>query len=195
MSTRNTHIPEKWSPVFRKGYAPSKLLLALLVASLGGAALAQSPKLGKPIAEGDIAAWDVAAMPDGRGLPDGKGTAVEGAKMFAEKCVACHGEGGKGVPNVTSSMVGGQPLTNGIDTPKTIGNFIGYSTIVFDFVRRAMPYPQPRSLTSDEVYALTAYLLYINKIIGETDVMDKQSLPKVKMPNRDNFIIAYPDRI
>jgi cytochrome c len=172
-----------------------KLVVALLAASLGGAALAQSPKLGKPIAEADIAAWDVAAMPDGRGLPEGKGTAVEGAKVFAEKCVACHGEGGKGVAGVAASMVGGQPLTNGIDTPKTIGNFIGYSTIVFDFVRRAMPYPQPRSLTSDEVYALTAYLLFINKIVGETDVMDKESLPKVKMPNRDNFIIWAPDRI
>jgi len=171
------------------------LLVTLAVAFAAGAALAQSPKLGKPITEADIAAWDVAAMPDGRGLPEGKGTAVEGAKMFAEKCVACHGEGGKGVPNVAAPMIGGQPLTNGIDTPKTIGNFIGYSTIVFDFVRRAMPYPQPRSLTSDEVYALTAYLLFINKIIGETDVMDKQSLPKVKMPNRDNFIVWAPDRI
>jgi S-disulfanyl-L-cysteine oxidoreductase SoxD len=172
-----------------------KIIVALLAASLGGAALAQSPKLGKPITEADIADWDVAAMPDGRGLPEGKGTAVEGAKVFAEKCVACHGEGGKGVSGVAAPMIGGQPLTNGIDTPKTIGNFIGYSTIVFDFVRRAMPYPQPRTLTSDEVYALTAYLLFINKIVGETDVMDKESLPKVKMPNRDNFIIWAPDRI
>jgi cytochrome c len=173
-----------------------KLVLATLAAALAaGAALAQSPKLGKPVAEADIAAWDVAAMPDGTGLPAGKGTAVEGAKMFAEKCAACHGEGGKGGPGSQAPMFGGQPLTNGIDTPKTIGNFLGYSTIVFDFVRRAMPYQQPRTLTSDEVYALTAYLLFINKIIGETDVMDKESLPKVKMPNRDNFIIAYPDRI
>ena len=173
-----------------------KIAVALVAGALAaGAAFAQSPKLGKPIAEVDIAPWDVAAMPDGRGLPDGKGSAVEGAKMFAEKCAACHGEGGKGGPGNAAPMFGGQPLTNGIDTPKTIGNFIGYSTIVFDFVRRAMPYQQPRSLTSDEVYALTAYLLFINKVIGETDVMDKQSLPKVKMPNRDNFIIWAPDKI
>ena len=83
----------------------------------------------------------------------------------------------------------------GIDGPKTIGSFYGYSTIVFDFVRRAMPYNMPRTLTSDEVYAVTAYLLAINKIVGENDVMNAQTLPKVRMPNRDNFIIRFPDRI
>jgi cytochrome c len=83
----------------------------------------------------------------------------------------------------------------GIDGPKTIGSFYGYSTIVFDFVRRAMPYNMPRTLTNDEVYAVTAYLLAINKIVGESDVMNAQTLPKVRMPNRDNFIIRFPDRI
>jgi cytochrome c len=83
----------------------------------------------------------------------------------------------------------------GIDGPKTIGSFYGYSTIVFDFVRRAMPYNMPRTLTNDEVYAVTAYLLSINKIVGENDVMNAETLPKVRMPNRDNFIIRFPDRI
>jgi hypothetical protein len=82
-----------------------------------------------------------------------------------------------------------------IESVKTIGNFYGYSTILFDFVRRAMPYNQPRTLTSDEVYALCAYLLSLNKIIGENDTMNAETLPKVKMPNRDNFIIRFPDRI
>ena len=82
-----------------------------------------------------------------------------------------------------------------IETPKTIGNFFGYSTIVFDFVRRAMPFSQPRTLTGDEVYAATAYLLWLNKIIGENDVMDAKTLPQVKMPNRDGFIIRFPDKI
>jgi cytochrome c len=91
--------------------------------------------------------------------------------------------------------VGGEPLTNGIETPKTIANYYAYSTTVFDYIRRAMPYNQPRSLTNDEVYALTAYILSLNKLIGENDVMDAKTLPQVKMPNRDNFILPYPDRI
>jgi cytochrome c len=91
--------------------------------------------------------------------------------------------------------VGGAPLTSGIETVKTIANFWGYSTTLFDFIRRAMPWQQPRSLTNDEVYALCAYLLALNKIIRETDTMNAQTLPKVKMPNRDGFIIRFPDRI
>ncbi len=90
-------------------------------------------------------------------------------------------------------MVGG-PIDR-IEAVKTVGNFYGYATTVFDFVWRAMPFNEPRTLTADETYALTAYLLAINKIIGENEVMDAQTLPKVKMPNRDNFIIRFPDRI
>ena len=92
-------------------------------------------------------------------------------------------------------LAGGGPLTAGIDAPKTIGNFYGYATTVFDFTRRSMPFNMPLSLTDDEVYALTAYILALNKIIGENDVIDAKTLPAVKMPNRDNFIIRFPDRI
>src|ERR1044072_6661279 len=90
---------------------------------------------------------------------------------------------------------GGAPRSNGIETPKTIGNYYPYATTVFDFTRRAMPFNMPRSLTDNEVYALTAYILSLNKLIGENDVMDAKSLPQVKMPNRDNFTTPYPDRI
>jgi S-disulfanyl-L-cysteine oxidoreductase SoxD len=179
MSTRNSLL--------------SAAVLTLAFAS--GAALAESPGLGKPISEADIKAWDIAVMPDGTGLPPGRGTAAEGAKAYAEKCSACHGDGGKGGPGHGPALFGGRPLASGIDTPKTIGNFWGHSTTVFDFVRRTMPFNQPRTLTSDEVYALTAYLLALNKIIGETDEMNADTLPKVKMPNADNFIIRFPDRI
>jgi len=159
-----------------------------------GAALAQTPRLGKPILEADIAAWDISAMPDGAGLPPGSGTPAQGAKIYAEKkCDACHGPEGKGKP--FAPLVGGAPLSNGIDTPKTVANFWGYSTIVFDFIRRAMPFQEPRTLTNDEVYALTAYILALNKIIGENDVMDAKTLPQVKMPNRDGFIIKFPDKM
>ncbi|HKA42057.1 MAG TPA: cytochrome c [Burkholderiales bacterium] len=172
---------------------PSAALLALALVS--SAAFPQTPGLGKPISEADVRPWDIAIMPDGTGLPPGSGTAVQGARVFAEKCAACHGEGGKGGPLAPARLFGGAPLTNGIDTPKTIGNFWGYSTIVFDFVRRAMPFNQPRTLTNDEVYAATAYLLYLNQIIGENDVMNASTLPKVQMPNRDGFIIRFPDKI
>ena len=172
-----------------------KPLFALVVALAfgSGAVLAQTPRLGKPVPEADIAAWDISVHPDGTNLPPGSGTSAQGAKIYVEKCVSCHGENGTGKP--FAALVGGNPLTNGIETPKTIANFWGYSTIVFDFIRRAMPFQQPRTLTNDEVYALTAYILALNKLIGENDVMDAKTLPKVLMPNRDGFIIKFPDKI
>jgi S-disulfanyl-L-cysteine oxidoreductase SoxD len=169
---------------------------ALALAFAAGAALAQSPGLGKPLTEADIKQWDIAIMPDGSNLPAGSGTPAKGAKIFAEKCSACHGEAGKGgVAPFYPALVGGQPLTNGIDTVKTIANYYAYPTTIFDYTRRGMPYNMPRSLTDDEVYSLTAYILALNNLIGQDDVMDANTLPKVKMPNRDNFIMPYPDRL
>ena len=170
--------------------------LTLVLAFGGGAALAQSTGLGKPISEADVKQWDIAILPDGSNLPPGSGTPAQGAQIYAQKCVACHAENGKGggAPGA-GPLAGGAPLSNGIETPKTIGNYYPYATTVFDITRRAMPFNMPRSLTDDEVYALTAYILSLNKLIGENDVMDAKTLPQVKMPNRDNFIIPYPDRI
>lgn len=172
--------------------------LAALVLALSfsaGTAFAQTSGLGKPISEADIKQWDIAILPDGTNLPPGSGTPAQGATIFAAKCQACHGPEGKG-PTAPGAgpLVGGGPLAT-IDTPKTIANYYAYATTVFDFIRRAMPFSQPRSLKDDEVYALTAYILAQNKLIGENDVMDAKTLPQVKMPNRDNFILPYPDRI
>ena len=159
-------------------------------------AQAQDSGLGKPLSESDIKPWDIAVLPDGTNLPPGSGTPAQGAKIFAEKCSSCHGDAAKGgVAPYYPALVGGQPLTNGIDTIKTIANYYAYATTIFDYVRRAMPYNMPRSLRDDEVYALTAYILSLNKLVGDGDVMDAKSLPQVKMPNRDNFIMPYPDRI
>src|SRR5919202_733504 len=102
-----------------------------------------------------------------------------------------HGEYGKGCQN--AALVGGAPLSNGIDTAKTISNFWPYATTLFDFIRRAMPWQQPRTLSNDEVYALTAYILALNKLIGESDAMNAETLPKVKMPNRDGFTPRFPN--
>jgi cytochrome c len=166
---------------------------AVLFALGTSTALAQQgPNLGQPITEADVGAWNLNAMADGSGLPAGSGTPEQGKPLFAQKCAACHGEGGKGAS--AAPLVGSPPLDS-IDAPKTIANFWGYATTVFDFTRRAMPWIQPRSLTNDEVYAIVAYILAENKLIGPNDAMNAQTLPKVKMPNAENFIIRFPDRI
>ena len=168
-------------------------LTALLLALSANAVMAAGPNLGKPVTAAELAAWDISIQPDGAGLPPGSGTPAQGARIYAQKCALCHGENGKGGPS--AALVGGAPLTSGIETAKTIANFWGYSTTLFDFIRRAMPWQQPRTLSNDEVYALSAYILSLNKLIGENDAMNAETLPKVKMPNRDGFIIRFPDRI
>ena len=176
----------------RRILAASVLALALAA----GAARAQDAGLGKPLTESDIKQWDIAVLPDGTNLPPGSGTPAQGAKIFAEKCSACHGDAAKGgIAPYWPALVGGQPLTNGIDTVKTIANYYVHNQRWWSGRRRAMPYNMPRSLSDDEVYALTAYLLALNKLIGDGDAMDAKTLPQVKMPNRDNFIMPYPDRL
>jgi mono/diheme cytochrome c family protein len=176
-------------------FTPERAILAasLWLATMTGAAWAETPNLGKPIDEAAIANWDISILPDGTGLPKGSGTPAQGAVIYAEKCSACHGDNGKGGP--AAALVSDKKIDGISAAQKTIRNFIGDSTTIFDFIRRAMPFQAPRSLTDDEVYALTAYILSENKLIGANDVMDAQTLPKVKMPNRDNFIIRFPDRI
>lgn len=170
----------------------SVLLAAALALATGTALAQQGPNLGQPITEKEVGAWDINAMPDGTGLPPGSGTPAQGAPIYVQKCAACHGEGGKG--GVNAALVGNPPIT-GIDSPKTIANFWGYSTTAFDFIRRAMPFQAPRSLTNDEVYALVAYIFALNKLIPENEAMNAKTLPQVKMPNRDGFIIRFPERI
>jgi S-disulfanyl-L-cysteine oxidoreductase SoxD len=170
-----------------------RLLIAAVLLSAVGAAHAESPNLGRPVSESDLKAWDISALGDGTGLPPGSGTPAQGAKVYAEKgCAACHGEGAKGGRN--GPLVGSPPIDR-IEAPKTIASFWGTATTIFDFTRRAMPWATPQTLTNDEVYALTAFILEQNKIIGANDVIDAKTLPKVKMPNADNFIIRFPDRI
>ena len=169
-----------------RGFA---IVLALALAS--SAAFAQSPKLGKPISAAEIAAWDISVLPDGTGLPPGSGTPADGARVYAAKCSVCHGQEGKGGAN--ARLVGGDPIKN-MESEKTIANFWPFATTLFDYIRRAMPWRQPRSLTNQEVYSLTAYILSLNKLIGENDTMNAQTLPKVRMPNRDGFIVRFPER-
>jgi cytochrome c len=171
----------------------TRKLLACALALTSSAVLAAGPNLGKPVDPAEIAARDISIMPDGKGLPPGGGTPLQGARIFAQKCAVCHGEDAKG--GVNAALVGGAPLTSGIDTAKTIANFWPYSTTVFDFIRRAMPWQQPKTLTDNEVYALTAYIFWLNKLIGESDSMNPDTLPKVRMPNRNGFIPRFPDKM
>ena len=166
--------------------------VAFTVAFSWGLAFADGPKLGKPLSPSDLSAWDINVFPDGSNLPPGSGKAADGAKIYAEKCALCHGDNGTG--GIAGQLVGGPPKAS-LDGGKTIPNFWSTATTLFDFIRRAMPYNAPRSLRDEEVYVLTAYILSLNKLIGENDVMDAKTLPQVKMPNRDNWIMPYPDRI
>lgn len=155
-------------------------------------AAVETPNLGREATPAQIAGWDISVGPDGAGLPAGSGTTARGAAVFAQKCQTCHGPAGAGQPN--DRLVGGQGTIATNAPVKTIGSYWPYATTVFDYVRRAMPYTGSQSLSNDEVYALTAYLLNLNRIIGEADEMNARTLPAVKMPNRDNFIIMYPAR-
>jgi cytochrome c len=163
---------------------------ALLAGGIAGVALAQEgPRLGVAVSPADIAAWDISIGPSGEGLPPGSGTATAGANVYATKCIACHGEKGAGKPS--DQLVGGKGTLKDAAPVRTVGSYWPYATTLFDYIRRAMPWPQPQSLTPDEIYAVTAYLLNLNGVIGESDVMNASTLPKVVMPNRDGFDVAY----
>jgi mono/diheme cytochrome c family protein len=152
-----------------------------------GAALAESPDLGKAVSPAEIASWDISIGPDGAGLPPGSGTPQQGEQVYLAKCLACHGEKGAGKPN--DQLVGGQgSLGPGQAPVKTVGSYWPYATTLFDYVRRAMPLNESKSLGDDEVYAVVAYILQLNGVIGENDTIDAQTLPKVRMPNRDGFV-------
>ncbi|WP_291160715.1 cytochrome c [Hyphomicrobium sp.] len=143
-------------------------------------------RLGTPLTSDDIAKWDRTIFPDGRGLPPGRGSAKEGRVIYEQKCARCHGEHGEG--GTSEELVSG-PTPPSPDNPsKAIGSYWPYATTIFDFVRRSMPPAAPGSLSADETYAVTAYLLAANAIIPESAEMNAETLAAVRMPNRDGFI-------
>ena len=174
---------------------PSRFVAATAVALilLSSAALAEGPELGRIATPDEIASWDISVGPDGAGLPPGRGTPKQGEAVYAQKCVACHGEKGAGKPN--DQLIGGRGSLSGDQAPvKTVGSFWPYATTLFDYVRRAMPLNASKSLSEDEVYAVCAYLLQLNGITGEDNAMDAQTLPLVQMPNRNGFIVFSRDK-
>jgi mono/diheme cytochrome c family protein len=146
----------------------------------------QGPNLGRVASTDEVASRDISIPPSGVGLPPGSGTSKQGAAVYAAKCQSCHGEKGAGKP--ADMLVGGIGTLATGKPVRTVGSFWPYATTLFDYIRRAMPINKTMSLTNDETYAVSAYLLSLNGIIAEDAVMNAQTLPQVKMPNRDGFI-------
>jgi S-disulfanyl-L-cysteine oxidoreductase SoxD len=167
---------------------------AILLVSVN-VALAQTSSyshIGRTPSKEEIAAWDISVGPDGKGLPEGHGNAKEGAAIFLEKCAVCHGpegQGGKIGPRVVGGIADTETLTT-LHPVRSPGGYWPYATSIWDFIRRAMPRGQSGTLTPNEVYAVTAFILFKSNIIQEGDVLDQKTLPKVQMPNRNGFVPA-----
>ena len=173
---------------FRTLTRTSLLVSALFATSISGATAADI-SFGKAITEQDLAAWNIdIRTQDGLGLPRGKGDAVKGKVVYEEKCLSCHGADAKGGP-VFGTMVGGIGSFKTNTRVLTPGSMYPYAPILFDYIRRAMPMNNPQSLTADEVYAVSAYILNLNGLIGPNDEMNSKSMPAVQMPNRNGFMV------
>ena len=141
---------------------------------------------GRPAALDEIKLWDIDVRPDGTALPDGSGTVAHGKEVYRDNCEVCHGANGEG--GIKDRLVGGAGSLTSNKPPKTVGSYWPYATTVFDYIRRAMPYPLPGSLSNDDTYAVSAYILSLNGILPADGKLDRDTLAKIKMPNRDGFI-------
>ena len=148
--------------------------------------------IGRAATADEIKALDIDVMPDGRGLPAGRGTVAEGATIYAEKCASCHGKTGEGASfeRLVATDAGKNfDFATNAKLPRAVGNYWPYATTLYDYTFRAMPFMQPGTLSANETYSLVAYILALNKIVPEDAVMDASTLPKVKMPARDRFVM------
>ena len=170
------------------GATLSAIALGLVLAAGAGEA-GETHRLGRIATPEEIAGWDIDVSPDGAGLPSGRGEVRQGEAIFAAKCATCHGSHGQGKP--ADRLVGGFGTIFDMKPEKTVGSFWPYPTTLFDYVRRAMPLDAPQSLTADEVYAVCAYILFLNGILPEGAALDAATLSKVEMPNRAPFVSAY----
>lgn len=168
------------------GLAMAALILAAAPAS------AQRYGLGAALTPAAVAPWNIDIAPDGAGLPAGSGSVAAGRAVYAAQCAACHGAQGEG--GIADRLVGGVGTLKADRPVKTIGSFWPYATTLYDFIRRAMPYTAPQTLSADDVYAVTAFLLHANGIVSANTVLDARTLPAVRMPNQDGFIADHrPD--
>ncbi|MEM7027711.1 MAG: cytochrome c [Pseudomonadota bacterium] len=150
----------------------------------------QGPGLGIPVTDDLLKQWDTSIFPDGEGLPMGSGHVTDGEEIYNTQCVSCHAPGGIG--SALGDQLAGAQMSLTSDFPEqTIGSYWPYATTLFDIIRRSMPMTAPGSLSDDEVYAVTAYLLYLNNLIDKDQVINQETLPDVKMPNENGFINIY----
>lgn len=143
--------------------------------------------IGHAPTQAELAALDLTVLPGGAGLPVGRGTAREGKALYAARCAMCHGSEGEGLGDF-AALVGGRGTLASEKPVLTVGSYWPYATTLFDYIRRAMPYYSPGSLSNDEVYALTAWILHANDLIDEKSIVDRATLPAIRMPNRDGFV-------
>ena len=177
----------------RRVIANFLLCLSVLIETPVWAQSPRGPDLGKPASRALIESWNLDIFPDGRGLPTGRGNALEGEQVYQAYCLTCHGAGGRG--DSADELAGARHSLTDNPPDKTIGTYWPYATTIFDFTRRSMPLNSPGILTENQLYAVTAYLLFLNNIIGERDEMNAATLPKVKMPNQQGFIDVYTDEL
>jgi cytochrome c len=171
-------------------------LIGVVLVMVSPVAMAERLGLGRDVSPQEIQLWDIDIRPDGSGLPAGQGTVAQGEALYSQQCMSCHGD--KGVGGINEALVGriaddAFPFGRDPRIKKTIGNYWPYATTVFDYIRRAMPFPQPGSLSNDEVYSVVAYLLYLNDIVDEDQRIDAGNLAAIRMPSRNRFVVD--DRI
>ncbi|MEC7582634.1 MAG: cytochrome c [Pseudomonadota bacterium] len=171
-------------------YTFRRMLKASTLAAFSAAVLVSTAqeqvKLGQAITEVSLAKFDLTAEPSGTGFPAGSGTAQQGRTIFENRCATCHGSKGEGNSDATV-LVGGN-MQSAATPLRTVGSYWPYASTVFDFIRRAMPANAPKSLTDEETYQVAAYVLYLNGLVAEDEIMNAQTLPQVRMPNAEGFI-------
>lgn len=167
-----------------------RVALITLLGASGMVVAGEGPQLGEPVSADQIIDISFTVLPNGEGLPDGSGTAATGEALYRVNCLACHGEDGQ--DGVNDRLAGGLGTIHSKMPVKTVGSYWPYATTLFDYIRRAMPFQAPGSLTNDEMYALTAYILYLNEIVAIDTKIDSKSLPEIQMPNGNNFVWAVP---
>ena len=164
----------------------SAMIIALLLSSLTGVAAQSSYGIGRPATPAEIAGWNIDVGRDGRGLPPGSGTVGHGRDVFAQQCAACHGDKGEG--GVGDRLVGGQGTLATSKPVRTVGSYWPYAPTLFDYIRRAMPQNAPESLSNDDVYAVSAYILHLNGLLPADAAIDAKTMAAIKMPNRNMFV-------
>jgi cytochrome c len=163
-------------------------IIVVATAVAPAASSAHAYDFGRAATSEEIKLWDIDVRPDGKGLPEGSGTVARGKSVYEENCEACHGPNGQG--GIKDRLVGGRGSLATESPVKTVGSYWPYATTLFDYIHRAMPYQSPGSLGVDDTYAVAAYILSLNGILPSDGKLDKNSLPAIRMPNRDGFIPA-----